>query len=93
MDNADKFIISGGNVGIGTATPQEKLDIVGKVKADSFIGDLIGNASTATKLTNPRTINGVVFDGSENITIAGDNLGSHTATETLKMNGKNINMS
>jgi len=32
--------------------------------------DILGNASTATKLATPRTINGVDFDGSSNINIS-----------------------
>ncbi len=35
----------------------------------SFKGPLKGNADTATALQNPRTINGVVFDGQSDITI------------------------
>lgn len=35
-----------------------------------FIGPLVGNADTATKLKTARTINGVAFDGSANITVA-----------------------
>lgn len=38
----------------------------------------------ATKLTNAITINGIPFDGSSNITIPGDHLGNHTATQNLK---------
>lgn len=37
--------------------------------ANTFYGALSGNASTATKLATARTINGVSFDGSANITI------------------------
>lgn len=40
------------------------------VRAVSFIGALTGNASTATTLATPRTINGVSFNGSANITVA-----------------------
>ncbi len=47
------------------------------VYASTFTGDFVGNASTATKLNNPRTIaisgdtngTGVSFDGTANITI------------------------
>lgn len=39
------------------------------VHADAFIGDLNGNAYTATKLQTARTINGVSFDGGSNIDI------------------------
>lgn len=41
----------------------------GTVKAPTFSGALSGNASTATKLQTARTINGVSFDGTANITI------------------------
>ena len=40
------------------------------IAANSFSGPLTGNASTATKLATPRTINGIAFDGSAPITIA-----------------------
>lgn len=40
------------------------------IEANTFVGaTLTGNAYTATQLANPRTINGVRFDGSANITI------------------------
>lgn len=42
----------------------------GALSATSFIGNLTGNASTATVLQTARTINGVAFDGSANITIS-----------------------
>ena len=37
--------------------------------SQSFTGALVGNADTATKLATARTINGVAFDGTTNITI------------------------
>lgn len=42
----------------------------GTITATSFIGDLSGNAATATKLKTSRTINGTSFNGSKNITTA-----------------------
>jgi len=41
----------------------------GSSTAASFIGPLTGNATTASTLATPRTINGVSFDGSGNITV------------------------
>ncbi|QLC65779.1 tail fiber domain-containing protein [Flavobacterium sp. LPB0248] len=41
----------------------------GSVTAPTFVGTLTGNASSASKLATARTINGVSFDGSANITI------------------------
>lgn len=46
----------------------------GVLSATSFTGSVTGNASTATKLQTARTINGVSFDGSTNITITSDAL-------------------
>ena len=41
----------------------------GTVMANSFTGSLTGIAATATKLSTARTINGVAFDGTANITV------------------------
>ena len=38
----------------------------------NIVGNITGNAATATKLATARTINGVSFDGSENISIGLD---------------------
>lgn len=40
------------------------------VTSTSFVGELTGNASSATKLATARNINGTPFDGTANITIA-----------------------
>jgi len=47
--------------------------------------DATKNVLSATKLTTTIKINGVDFNGSTNITIPGDNLGNHTATQNIKM--------
>lgn len=54
-----------GNVTVTTGTSQFNI-----IEADQFIGaTLSGNADTATRLSTPRTINGVAFDGSVNVTV------------------------
>lgn len=49
----------------------------------------LGNAATATKLENPRTINGVVFDGTKNITIEASGGGDVTAAGNNNFTGTN----
>lgn len=51
-------------VDLGTSSYKWK-----NVYATTFYGTLSGNASSATKLQTARTINGVAFDGTKNITI------------------------
>ena len=56
---------------------------------DLVVSDISGNAATATALANARTIAGVSFDGTANITIASTDLSNTsaitllTATQTL----------
>lgn len=49
----------------------------------------LGNANTATKLETARTINGVAFDGTKDITIAGGGGGDVAATGDNFFTGKN----
>ena len=56
-----------GNVN-GNVTGDVTGDVTGNVSGSS--GSCTGNAATATKLETARTINGVSFDGSQDITIA-----------------------
>ena len=54
-----------GNVTATTGTSEFNI-----VRANSFIGaTLTGNADTATRFLTPRNINGVAFDGSQNVTV------------------------
>ena len=71
------LLYSGGNWGLGGSPGAFKLDITGTLRVSGAItatggvaGALTGNASTATALQTARTINGVSFDGSANITVA-----------------------
>ena len=56
----------------GTNTSEVYTGTLGDIEATTFYGALSGNASTATSaatLTTSRTINGVSFDGSANISV------------------------
>jgi hypothetical protein len=59
-----------GSTNIALGASSNTLAGLSTVTSTNFTGNLIGNASTATKIANPVTINGVSFDGSSNITIA-----------------------
>ena len=55
----------------------------------TIVGNLIGNSNTTTALQNPRTINGVIFDGQSNITIT-----ANTPTSLVRgtyLQGANFN--
>lgn len=56
------------------------------VSATTFAGALTGNASTATALQNARTIGGVSFDGTTNITVASATAG-FAVTGALTVSG------
>ena len=77
-------------------TPSIVIDSTGaitgapSISATTFTGALTGNASTATALQTPRTINGVSFDGTSNITVTaaagtltGTTLNSSVVTSSL----------
>ncbi|HGV4260008.1 TPA: glycine-rich domain-containing protein [Escherichia coli] len=66
-NNLRPLIINNAN---GTVTIGNGLNVTGGIN-----GSLNGNAATATKLQTARTINGVKFDGSANITLTAANLG------------------
>ena len=64
-----------------TASKILKLDASAKLPA-SITGNADGNAATATKLQTARTINGVSFDGSADITFQKINSRGNIACET-----------
>ncbi len=69
--------------------------MTGTLTAPGFIGPLTGNASTATALQTARTINGVSFDGTANITVADATklpLTGGTVTGDTSFNGVSIGL-
>ena len=61
-----------GNV-TGNVTANSGTSVFNTVQANQFIGaQLTGNAATATRLATAKTINGVNFDGTNNITVTAD---------------------
>ncbi|RVU26536.1 hypothetical protein EOJ36_00645 [Sandaracinomonas limnophila] len=62
-----------------TPIPNEK--IIG-LEGSKIIGDIKGNAATSTKLLNAKKINGIIFDGTSDITIT-----TSTGDEPLILSG------
>jgi hypothetical protein len=74
------IITSGGNVGIGTASPGARLEVAGQVKITG------GSPSAGKVLTSDA--NGLA--SWQTPATGGDNLGNHIATQWLNMNGNYI---
>ena len=82
MSNNKNFVVKNGlDVGLNLTA--------NNVTANTFIGDLDGNAGTATTLQTARTINGVSFNGSANITITANT--PNTLTRGTYLTGNNFN--
>ena len=54
-----------------------------KTFSSTVVGNISGNSATATKLATSRTINGVAFDGSANITVSDSTAVSLTGDQTI----------
>ena len=97
VDRGDSFAIyegtherltfkEGGNLGIGTTDPTEKLDVSGNVKATQFKGELLGTINTATTAaTQAATDNSTKVATTAYVKTAVSNLvdGSPAALDTL----------
>ena len=70
-------------------TTNTGVTITGTATATTFSGALSGNATTATTLQTARTINGVSFNGSANITVTANT--PNTLTRGTYLTGSNFN--
>ena len=73
--NASSFTVdSNFNVGVGSTTPVQKLNVVGVVSATSFAGDgsaLTGIANTATILSDSITVAGITTIDASGVRVTG----------------------
>ena len=67
-DSTDKLIKTNGTTCTHDLCINGNATATGAITANSFTGDLTGNADTATKLAATKNINGTAFDGSADIT-------------------------
>jgi hypothetical protein len=76
----------------GNVTANSGISVFNTVQANQFVGaQLSGNASTATRLATARTINGINFDGTNNITVtaAADTLTGTTLNSGITLSSLN----
>lgn len=84
----DVALSSGDVTGALTFTPYNATNPLGFITGS---GSTSGNAGTATKLATARSINGVSFDGTANITITAAASGGNAATATALQTARSIN--
>jgi hypothetical protein len=73
-----------GNVGIGTASPDEKLHVNGNFRLNGTFEDKDGQSGSYGQVLASTA------SGTDWITLTGDNLGNHTATQNLNMAAQDI---
>ncbi|CCM43615.1 tail fiber protein [Pseudomonas phage vB_PaeM_C2-10_Ab1] len=94
-ENARNFL-GLANSAIITADPANRAhtlvyrDAAGNFNAGVITATLSGNATTANKLRTPVTINGVAFDGSQNIVLPGLDTSYAGTVARLHINGANL---
>lgn len=94
-ENARNFL-GLANSAIITADPANRAhtlvyrDAAGNFNAGVITATLSGNATTANKLRTPVTINGVAFDGSQNIVLPGLDTSYAGKVARLHINGANL---
>lgn len=75
----------GGNVGIGTISPTEKLEVSGNIKATSFLGNLDGSyINKLTGYTKATTISAITVNDTLNAALGKLELKADTAYELVK---------
>ena len=84
--SADTFVINGLDTIIGFGELQKGITLSTNAKVS---GNLLGNSTTATRLENGRYINGVFFDGNNDVTIGANT--SNFLTRGTYLTGNNFN--
>ena len=89
------FIIDGGsgNIGVGTGTPSNKLEVVGTVKATSFVGNGSGLTGISVNVANvsgaAKLAGGNAFTGNQSVMSGTVGVGTTTPGAPLEVSGGN----
>ena len=96
------FIKDNGNIGIGTSNPSTKLDVSGTAKATSIVSttslqsatlNVSGNVTFSNLSDSTSKVVTVSNDGtlsSADYSTFSDNMGNHTATQNINLNGNKM---
>lgn len=90
------FIGNNGNIGVGTSNPTVKFEVSGTAKATSLQSeslDVMGQISfknLAGNTTKAITVSSSGVLSSVELSTLQDNMGNHTATQNLNLNGKKL---
>lgn len=85
--NGSNISYDNGNVGIGTSSPSEKLDINGKAKVSSF---QMTNGAMGGYVLQSDASGNASWVGAETLPVTGDDLGNHTVTENIQLGSNYI---
>lgn len=85
LTSSGMFEDSSGNVGVGTASPSAKFEVVGNVKATSFTGSFSGSVVAPGSTTQIVYNSGGALAASSNFVFSGSNVGIGTATPVEKL--------
>lgn len=80
-----------GNVGVGTTQPLEKLQVAGTIySSQGGVRFPDGTLQNTAALTQQLSLQGTTLSltNGGSVTLPGDNLGNHTATQNLRLNGR-----
>lgn len=88
-DNFYKLALAIDNIQVANNSTVVVRDSVGNFSANTITANLAGNSATTTKFLTARTINGVSFDGTANITLTANT--TQTLTRGTYLTGSNFN--
>jgi hypothetical protein len=85
ITSSGMFEDSSGNVGVGTASPSAKFEVVGNVKATSFTGSFSGSFTAPGSTTQIVYNNGGVLSADSGFVYSGSNVGIGITAPTEKL--------